>query len=213
MTETNTRNSDPHDALAIHGIIESYRAWAQTLGGYMQRASDLLRNLYAEQDLVVDQLRQLCAKTHSLRHADFDAIFGEVFNRRASGESLSAMVGGYHARQQAVIAEAQEIFGADTAQAIKAWPALKERLLDQAANGANEIVDALRQVHAQQEKISTALSGLLMRGEKLKIDDLKTVAQRLSARDSRESAELDGLLALCESAGRDAETKWRRLAG
>ena len=64
----------------------------------------------------------------------------------------------------------------------------------------------------EQQKISAALSGLLGRGEMLKIDDLKTVVQTLASRDSRTSAELAALLAICESAGRNAGLKWQCLA-
>ena len=199
---------------AVHPVIETYRTWVDTLAGYMKRAADLLENLYAEQDQVIDQLRKLCARTHCLRHADFDAIFGAVLaDRGRTRESLSALVDGYHAGREAVIQEVREMFASDMAQAVKAWPALKERLLGEKDEGAGEIVAALRQVHIEQEKISTALTGLLMRGERLKIDDLKTVAQRLASRDSRDSAELAALLSICESAGRNAGFKWQRLAG
>jgi len=199
---------------AVHPVIATYRTWVDTLAGYMKRAADLLENLYAEQDQIIDQLRKLCARTHCLRHADFDAIFGRVLaDRGRTRESLSALVDGYRARREAVIMDVQEMFASDMAQAVKAWPALKQRLLSEKDDGAAEIVAALRQVHIEQEKISTALTGLMMRGERLKIDDLKTVAQRLASRDSRDSAELAALLAVCESAGRNAGFKWQRLAG
>jgi hypothetical protein len=173
-----------------------------------------LEHLYAEQDEVIDQLRKLCARTHSLRHADFDAIFGKVLaDRRRTRESLSALVDGYRSGREAVIQEVREMLTSDMAQAVKTWPALKQRLLSEKDDGVGEIVAALRQVHIEQEKIATALSGLLMRGERLKIDDLKAVAQRLASRDSRDSAELAALLAACESAGRNAGLRWQRLAG
>jgi len=196
----------------VQHIIETYRAWVQTLAGYMEGAAGLLENLYAEQDETVDQLRKLCAKTHSLRHVDFDAIFGKVLaGGRKTRESLSLLVNGYRTGREAVIKEVRELFASDMAQAVKTWPALKQRLLGEKDDGVGEIVAALRQVHIEQEKISTALAGLLMRGERLKIDDLKTVAQRLASRDSRASAELAALLAGCESAGRNAALRWQRL--
>jgi hypothetical protein len=205
------------ETFAVHPVIETYRTWVGTLAGYMKRAAELLESLYAEQDEVIDQLRKLCAGTHCLRHADFDAIFGRVLaDRGRTRESLSALVDGYRAGREAVIQEVSEMFRAgsrDMAEAVNAWPDLKARLLSEKDDGASLIVSALRQVHVEQEKISSALTGLLMRGERLKIDDLKVVAQRLASRDSRDSAELAALLAVCESAGRNAELKWRRLAG
>jgi hypothetical protein len=197
----------------VQHIIEAYRAWVQTLAGYMEGAADLLETLYTEQDETVNQLRKLCAKTHSLRHVDFDAIFGKVLaGGRKTRESLSLLVNGYRTGREAVIKEVKDMFTADMAQAVKTWPALKRRLLGEKDDGVGEIVAALRQVHVEQQQIATALSGLLMRGERLKIDDLKTVAQRLASRDSRASAELTALLAACELAGRDAALRWQRLA-
>ena len=199
----------------VQHVIETYRAWVQTLAGYMASAAGLLDNLYAEQDETVDQLRKLCAKTHSLRHVDFDAIFGKVLaGERKTRESLSLLVNGYRSGREAVIEEVREMLlarTADTAQVAKTWPALKRRLLGEKDDGVGEIVAVLRQVNIEQEQIAAALSGLLMRGERLKIDDLKTVAQRLASRDSRASAELAALLAGCESAGRNAALRWQRL--
>jgi len=215
VTETTIDLPKPAETSAVHPVIETYRTWVDTLAGYMKRAADLLENLYAEQDQVINQLRKLCAKTHCLRHADFDAIFGGILaDRRGTRQSLSALVDGYRAGREAVIQEVRGMFSAgnsDMAQAVEAWPALKARLLNEKDAGAGEIVAALRQVHIEQEKISAALTGLLMRGERLKIDDLRTVAQRLASRDSRDSAELAALLAVCESAGRNAARRWQRL--
>jgi hypothetical protein len=199
----------------VQHVIETYRAWVQTLTEYMQGAAGLLDDLYAEQDETVDQLRKLCAKTHSLRHVDFDAIFGKVLaGGRKTRESLSLLVNGYRSGREAVIEEVREMLLArtsDTAGAVETWPALKRRLLGEKDDGVGEIVEVLRQVNIEQEQIAAALSGLLMRGERLKIDDLKTVAQRLAGRDSRASAELAALLAGCESAGRNAALRWQRL--
>ena len=215
MTETTIDTPASQETSEVQHVIETYRAWVETLAGYMERAAGLLDGLYAEQDGTVDHLRKLCAKTHSLRHVDFDAIFGKVLaGGRKTRESLSLLVNGYRTGREAVIQEVKDMFTADTAQAVlckKTWPALKQRLLGEKDDGVGEIVAALRQVHVEQEQIATALSGLLTRGEKLKIDDLKTVAQRLASRDSRASAELAALLAGCESAGRNAALRWQRL--
>ena len=215
MTETTMDTPASQETSEVQHLIETYRGWVRTLAGYMERAAGLLENLYAEQDETVDQLRKLCAKTHSLRRVDFDAIFGKVLaGGRKPRESLSLLVNRYHTGRDAVIKEVREMFltkDSDMAQAVKAWPALKQRLLGEKDDGAGEVVAAMRQIHMEQENISAALTGLLMRGERLRIDDLKTVAQRLAGRDSRASAELAALLAVCESAGRNAGLRWQRL--
>ena len=215
MTETTIDTPASQETSEVQHMIETYRAWVQTLAGYMEGAAGLLENLYAAQDETVDQLRRLCARTHSLRHADFDAIFGKVLaGGRKTRESLSLLVNGYRTGRDAVIEEVRGMFltrHSDMTQAVKTWPALKRRLLGEKDDGVGEIVAALRQVHIEQEQIAAALSGLLARGERLKIDDLKTVAQRLASRDSRASAELAALLAGCESAGRNAALRWQRL--
>ncbi len=215
MTETTIDMQTSQETPSVQHIVETYRGWVETLAGYMERAAGLLDGLYAEQDEVIDHLRKLCAKMHSLRHVDFNAIFGKVLaDRRRTRESLSALVNGYRSGRETVIEEVREMLStktSDMAQAVKTWPALKQRLLSEKDDGVGEIVAALRQVHIEQEKIVTALSRLLMRGERLKIDDLKIVAQRLVGRDSRVSAELAALLGMCESAGRNAALRWQRL--
>ncbi len=214
MTEKILQMTNAKDAASFAPIIDTYRTWVDTLAGYMKHAAQLLEDLYAEQDQTIDQLRNLCGKTHSLRHADFDGIFSKVLeNRRRTRESSAALVDQYRAGREAIICELQDLLTTDIIQAVEAWPILKNRLLGGHDDQMHQLVSILRQVHIEQEKISAALSGLLMRGERLKIDELKTVAQRLSGGRSPESAELAALLAVCESASRDADLKWERLAG
>lgn len=214
MTETPTERLPAEAGPSIQPIIETYRAWVETLATYMKRAAELLQSLYAEQDEMIDQLRDVFAKRRSLRHADFDAIFGQVLaERRSSSETLSGLVDGYRACREAVIKEVHQMFTSDMSRAVQAWPAIKEQLLSEKDDGVGKVVAALRQVHVEQEKLSAALSELLSRAERLRVSDLKMVAKRHASRDSRQSAELAALLAVCEAAGRNAGLKWQALAG
>lgn len=198
----------------VQPIVEKYRQAVEAVAGYMTRAVALLEDLYVEQDEIIKQLKTTLSKSKSLRRSDFDAIFANVLARRQrTKQTLLSLVDGYRTNRRELIEEVREIFNANLAQAVRAWPALKQRLLDEQDAGAGEVVLALRQVHVEQEELSAALSGLLCRGEKLRINDMKTVAKNLAATDSRGSAELAALLAMCESAGRDAGLKWQRLAG
>lgn len=195
-------------------IVGGYRAAVETVAGYMGRAAALLEDLYAEQDGMIEQLKKLLSKSKSLRHSDFDAIFANLLARRLqTREMLSTLVAGYRAHWETLIQEIEDLCAADAAQASQAWPALKKRLLDGRDPEEREVVAVLRRVHLEREELSTALSGLLSRGERLRISDLNTVAQRLASRDSREFAELAALLAACDAAGRNASMQWTMLAG
>ncbi len=214
MSETEKGKPAAQQAPSIEPVLEAYRASAEAVAGYMGRAVRLLESLYADQDEMIEQLREVFARHHSLRHSDFDSIFGSVLvDRRRTRESLSALVGDYRAGREAVIAEIKELFDSDVPRAAEAWPELKKRLLSETDDGAGGVIAALRRVHMEQEELSTALSALLGRAERLRISDLKTVARNLASRDSRESAELAALLATCESAALSAGVKWHRLAG
>ena len=213
MTQTTINTPALGDANSVFPVLETYRAWVETLSGYMTRAAELLEGLYAEQDRMLGQLRDLCAHSRSIRHSDFNAVFGGLLaQRRKTRQSAAALVERYRTGRQEVIGELDNTFRNDLAGAAAAWPALKQRLLGGEDDKIRQIVSALRAVHMEQEKITTALSGLLLRGEKLRIDDLKTVAWRLASGDSRETAELAALLGVCESAGHAAGLKWQRLA-
>lgn len=214
MTEIQTCRFAAQAPASVEAVLDSYGQWVETLASYMKHATDLLEGLYAEQDQILEQLRTLCAKSHSLRRADFDALFGPILARRSAPRaSLASLVDGYRAGREAVIREVREALQSDAARALQAWPGLKERLRGEREEGVAPIVAALRQVHMEQERLSAALSGLLARGPKLKIDELRTVAQRLATQDSRESVELAALLAVCERASQNAGRKWERLAG
>jgi hypothetical protein len=227
VTRTSKEKLLAQEPLSIRPVIERYRGAVDMVAGYMERAVALLDDLCAEQDRMMDQLKAILSRRKSLRRTDFDAIFTDVLaQRRRSRETLPALVGGYRANREAVIHDLEELFAADTPQAgastgaatpteppAEAWQLLKERLLDSRDTGEREVVAVLRQVHMEQQELSTALSGLLERAERLKIGDLKTVAKKLAAGDSGESAKLSALLAACEAAGRSAGLQWQKLAG
>jgi len=221
VTETTTKTLATEETLTkttaahreIQPIIEKYRCSVEAVVGYMSRAVALLEGLYSEQDTTIDQLKTILSRNKSLRRSDFDAIFANVLaERHRIRQSLSSLVEGYSANRQEIIQEVQELFGSNLAGAVERWPILKQRLLNEQDAGAGKVVTALRRIHMEQEELSTALSGLLMRGEKVKFDDLKTVARKLSCRNPADSAELAALLTMCESAARNADLKWHDLA-
>ena len=213
-TETAKDQVAEQDAPSVQQVFERYRTAVDTVAGYMSRAVALLEDLYAEQDAMIEQLKGTLSKSKSLRRSDFDAIFGNVLaKRRRTRGMLSTLVDGYRANREALIQEIEDLCSSDAPQSAQVWPALKKRLLDGHDAGEQEVVGVLRQVHMEREELSTALSDLLSRGERLKISDLKTVVQRFASRDSRESAELAALLATCEAAGRNASMQWEKLAG
>jgi hypothetical protein len=198
----------------IQPILDTYREWVATLSGYMESAAALLEGLYADQDRMIEQLRRVFAKRHSLRRVDFDLAFGKAIEqRRATRRGLLGVAEAYRASREAVLREIQDAFEGDLAQTAQAWPALKERLLDQEDGGATEVAAVFRCVHMEQEQLTAALSGLLSRAEKLKVKDLRTVANRLTDTASGKSGELAALLGLCDAAARAAGQKWLRLAG
>lgn len=213
-TQTATIGLAGQDAAPVQQILDRYRAAGETVAGYMSRAVALLKDLYAEQDEMIEQLKRLLSRSKSLRRSDFDGIFANLLARRHRTRGmLSTLVEGYRANRELLIQEIEDLCSSEASWASNAWPALKQRLLDGQDTGEREVVAVLRQVHMEREELSAALSDLLSRGERLKISDLKTVVQRLASRDSRESAELAALLATCEAAGRNASMQWAKLAG
>jgi len=214
VTETAKGESAMQETPSIERLLERYQSAVETVAGYMGRAVALLKDLYAEQDGMIEQLKVVLSKSKSLRRSDFDAIFADLLaRRRRTRETLPTLVDGYRANREAIIREVEELCSSNAAGAAQAWPVLKKRLLDGQDAAEREVVAVLRQVHMEQEELSAALSDLLKRGERLRISDLKTVAQRLASRDSRESAELAAILATCEAAGMNASMQWEKLAG
>ena len=200
--------------ITIQPILDTYREWVATLSGYMKSAADLLEGLYADQDRMIEQLRRAFAKRHSLRRVDFDLAFGRAIEqRRQTRRGLLSVAEAYRASREVVLREIEEAFEGDLAQTARAWPALKERLLDQEDGAATEVAAVFRCVHMEQEQLTTALAGLLSRSERLKVNDLRAVANRLADTASGKSAELAALLGMCDAAGRTVGQKWRKLAG
>ena len=213
MTEEAKDNLATQELASVQAVLERYHAAVEQVAAQMGHAVALLESLYAEQDEMIERLKGILAKSCSLRHSDFDVVFANVLkDRRRTRGTLSALVEAYRANRLAVSEAIGSAFNENAAQAAQAWPALKERLLNENNAGMREVALALRRVHIEQEELRAALSGLLNRGERLKIRDVKLVAKNLGNRDSRQTAELSALLDMCETAGRNVGLAWLRLA-
>jgi hypothetical protein len=195
-------------------MVQTYRQWVNTMAGYMRRAVCLLQGFYGEQDRTISRLKEALGRNNSLRHADFDRIFAAVLARRSQAQDpLARLVQDYCAGREALLAELHGLLNGDVARAQELWPRLKARLLEEQEDSVAQAVAALRRVHVEQEELSAALAGLLERSGELRANDLKTVANRLANRDPGRSADLAELLALCDSAARQTDEKWQKLAG
>lgn len=201
------------DTRSIQSFIHSYEASVDNLARHMQRAVERLDWLHADQDEMVRELRKAFAKLHSLRHHDFNAILRKAISqRRHDRDSLADLVEKYRHSQKQAIGELKELFSSDVDRAVREWPELKTRVLDK-RDGAAEVIAAFRRVHVEQEELSAAMSNLLERADKIDVSDLKELARAVNSRNSRERADLAGILATCESAALNAAMTWERLAG
>ena len=213
MTQTTT-NPAATPTPGIGAILRTYQGWVNTVTQHISQAVAAVENLYAEQDVIIDQLKAALGRNSSLRHSDFDGIFAAVLARRNEHRApLAQLASGYYADRQALLGDLRELFQGNVARAQEIWPGLKGRLLDEQKDSARQAVAMLRRIHVEQQEVSAALAGLLVRSEKVRIDDLKLVANRLANKDVGHWAELADLLAGCESAARQANDQWQKLAG
>jgi hypothetical protein len=195
-------------------MLHTYQGWVETVTQHISKAVAAIDSLYADQDAVIDQLKAALARGSSLRHADFDGIFAAVLSRRNQQRApLAQLADSYYADRQAILGDLRALFQCNVARAQDLWPGLKDRLLHEQETSTRQAVAMLRRMHVEQQELSAALGGLLSRGDRLRVNDLKTVANRLANRDSRCVAELADLLAGCESAARQTDEKWQKLAG
>ena len=197
---------------ALDDLIKGYEQRVNTVTAYMTQAADLLTQLRGEQDAMIAQLRDALAEKQSFRRKDFDALVGRmVSERRRRQESLPRLIEDFRSAEQAVVAKLRQLLTGNAADVALAWPELKNEMLSLQRMRERNISRALKRVHIEQEELCRGLKGLLAKGERVRIADLKAVVREINAVSPKELVDLAGVLRDCQLACAEVSETWQRV--
>ena len=205
-------SDDSKEVRAFQGLIKGYEQRVNIVTQYMMQAAELLAQLHREQDVMIAQLRDMLAENRSLRRKDFDALVERlVSERRERRESLPGLIEEFRRTEQTVVGRLRGLLTGEAADVARAWPELKNEMLSLQRVRERNVARALKRVHIEQEELCRGLKGLLAKGERVRIADLKAVLREINAVSPKELADLSEVLRDCQSACAEVSGAWQRL--
>ena len=202
-------NPNNREVRAFEDLIRGYEQRVSTVTDYMTQAADLLAQLGREQGAMIAELRDKLAERRSFRRADFDALVGRlVSGRRQRLEALPALIEDFRRTEQAVVGKLRQLVTGDAADVARAWPELKNEMLSLQRTRERTVSRALKRVHIEQEELCRGLKGLLVKGERIRIADLKAIVREINAVSPQELVDLADVLRDCQSACAEVSEAW-----
>lgn len=196
------------DSIGAAGtVFTAYEHRVEVFGRVMREVERVLKDSRAEQETLISELRERLAKTRSLRRKDFDTMM--------AGTGLSE---GDHSIGQAALElekEGRTLCGmlkracrTPAAAGVSRLKALSDEILSGLDALEREAIRRLKRMQLRQEELRGALDKLVRKGEGIRIQDLRRVAQGLRLLQEMGRSEPGALLDDLEIARREASYRW-----
>ena len=194
---------------AFTDLIQGYEQRVNTVTRYMTQAADLLCQLAGEQDVMIAQLKDMLAARCSFRHKDFDgAVRRVVAKRRERLAALPGLIEDFRHTEQGLVDKVRQLLTGNAADVARAWPELKQEMLSLQRMRERNVSRMLKRAHIEQEELCRGLKGLLSKGEKIRIADLKAVMREINAISPQEMTDLADVFRDCQSACAEVSEAW-----
>lgn len=194
------------------GIIDSYETRVKTVSALMRQTIQVLKDYQQQQKEMAGELRDILAKTEFLRKKDFDKMMEETWRKRDEKEKeVHEMLESFLREEKVMIDELGKLLGSGELMRTDDFMVLKERILNRQREREKEVNQMLKSFHLEQEELSTALRRLLLKGERVKIRDLKDVIRGLRAHRMHKQSSIGRVLEELEVVDSEVDTAWQRV--
>jgi len=196
----------------IRGIIDSYEMRVKTVGTLMRQTIKLLKNFQRQQEEMAEELKNVLAKTEFLRKKDFDKMVEEIWRKRGERKkNVHKTLESFLREEREMIDELRKLLDPGEPMRIADFMVLKERILNRQREREKKVSQTLKSFHLEQEELSTALRRLLLKGERVKIRDLKDVIRGLRAHRIHKESSIGRVLEELEVVDSEVDTAWQRV--
>ena len=196
-----------------NSILDSYEMRVKTVSGLMAQAYHFLRSFQVEFEEMMVQVKTNLARSESLRKKDFDRMIGDVVQRLqdSDGEAEKSFRV-FHGQEQEMIGRLRNVLLDGAGSSLTDIKAIREDILERQKERERSLIKALRRFQIEQEELRVALKGLLLKGEKVKVKDLKTMLKLIRAQESERDSELSRMLEEFEMVRDKVQTQWQSVA-
>jgi len=174
----------------IEDIISSYEVRIQSIGAIFDTTHQLLEGFQdnlldtrQEREEINGELRENLAKNESLRKKDFDNMMQDILSAQEQKEKqVRSLLKNYLDEQKEVANALTESLGkfkdalsGGEAQRVKEFQAAITEILAKQEQRKEEVSSELKEFQKNQQEMAKRLKGLLAKGRKLRIKDLKSM--------------------------------------
>jgi len=194
----------------IEEILDSYEMRLDSVGALMRQAIQVVKNSQRQQEGMAGELRNILAKTECLRKKDFDRMMEGMWGQRRKGEKeIHGTLESFLREEKEMIDELRKnLVEAGRPMKMDDFTVLKKHILNRQREREKKISAILKSFHLEQEELSTALRKLLLKGERVKIKDLKDMIRGLRAHRIYKESSIGKVLQELEMVDREVDTAW-----
>lgn len=197
----------------IREILDSYEKRVGSVGALMRQAIEAVKNSQRQQEEIAGELRNILAKSESLRKKDFDRMMEEMWGpRRKREKEIDDTLKSFLGEEKEVIDELRKKL-VEAGRPIKMddFMVFKEPILNRQREREKKVNAILKSFCLEQEELNTVLRRLLSKGERVKIKDLKDMIRGLQAHQIYKESSIGKVLQELEMVDREVDTVWQKV--
>ena len=196
---------------SVHSIVDSYEARVATVGRLIGQTADILKRLDLEQQEKVGELRDLLAKSDSLRRKDFDTIISDIWSqRREKEEQIDLTLSVFLGQQEELISWLREVI-ADGKVGLEEFKILSQDMLAHQKATEAELSRMLKELHLEQEELGAGLKNLLNKGDRVRTKDFKAMIRAVHVRQLGRQDEIGKMLGELWDAEEKVAIQWHKV--
>jgi len=196
----------------IGEIINSYQRRVEAISALTQQTVQILEDGRHQKDEIFGELRDILARTESLRKRDFDKMMEEIRGKRSQREKeVRQALEDFVRAERNMINELRQSLQRKENGTIDEFVAWKEKILESQQEREGTLTHLLRSYHLEQEELSATLRNLLRKGRRVRTRQFKDMIKGLRAYRTCKEGSIGNMLRELEEADKQVNTIWQQV--
>jgi len=193
-------------------IIDSYEMRVSTVTTLMTQANNLLKSFQIEMEDMIAQLRDNLAKSESLRKKDFDIMMQTMVDRmrELEQEEQNRFIQ-FQMEESEMIVRFRRLVSGESLVVTEDMETLREDVHTRQKERERCIVNGLKQFQIAHEEFRSGVKILLLKGEGVRIKDLKQMLRTIKAHQYFREPEIIAILDSFDAVRNKVQNQWREV--
>jgi hypothetical protein len=193
-------------------IIDSYEMRVSTVTTLMTQANNLLKSFQIEMEDMITQLRDNLAKSESLRKKDFDIMMRTMVDRmREIEQEEQDRFIQFQMEESEMIGRFRRHVSGESLVVTEDMETLREDVHTRQKERERRIVNGLKQFQIAQEEFRSGVKILLLKGDGVRIKDLKRMLRTIKAHQYFREPEIIAILDSFDAVRNRVQNQWREV--